>query len=73
MGKQHYTEYEREMLKIARGLGFDILRRTAKNHLVLPHTVHGTQTTISSTPQDNRRALKNATSQLRRMSEGAVQ
>lgn len=73
MGKARYTSYEREVLEIARGLGFDMVRRTAKNHIVLRHTVHGVQTTISSTPADGRRAAKNAASQLRRMSEGAVQ
>ena len=73
MGKARYTAYEREVLEIARGFGFDIIRRTSKNHIVLRHTVHGTQTTISSTPADGRRAAKNAASQLRRMSEGAVQ
>lgn len=73
MGKARYTAYEREMLEVARGLGFDFIRRTSKNHIVLRHNVHGTQTTISSTPADGRRAAKNAASQLRRMSEGAVQ
>jgi hypothetical protein len=73
MGKQKYTSYEREVLAVARTLGFIIVRRTAKNHIVLRHERHGVQTTISSTPADGRRAAKNAASQLRRMSEGAAQ
>jgi hypothetical protein len=73
MGKQKHTAYEREVLEIAGSLGFQVVRRTSKNHLVLRHTIHGVQTTISSTPADGRRAAKNAASQLRRMSEGAAQ
>lgn len=73
MGKQKYTSYEREVLAVADALGFEVIRRSRKNHLVLRHLLHGTQTTISSTPADGRRAAKNAASQLRRMSEGAAQ
>ncbi len=59
----------KELMALAKKLGWEHVRMTGTGHYMVKHPVTGVVTTIPSTPNGGKRGLKNAKQDLERWSK----